>query len=101
MFFDLEVYPNLLMVCWKYAGSDQVVRMINPSSSEIAGLLQYKLVGFNNRRYDNHILYARLSGWDEERIYQLSRAIIVDRDREAFFRDGVGDISRRRVRLCC
>lgn len=76
VFFDVEVYPNLFVVCWKYAGSDQVVRMINPSAQEVESLFQLRLVGFNNRRYDNHILYARYMGYDNEQLYRLSQKII-------------------------
>ena len=36
--------------------------MINPTSKEIEELMKFNLVGFNCRRYDNHILYARLMG---------------------------------------
>lgn len=76
LFFDVEVYPNLFVVCWKADGSDNVARMINPTSSEIEPLLSKKLVGFNNRRYDNHILYARYLGWSVEELYTLSQKII-------------------------
>lgn len=75
-YFDVEVFINLFIVCWKYAGSDQVVRMINPSPSEIEELMKLRLVGFNNRRYDNHILYARMMGYSNEQLYQLSQKII-------------------------
>lgn len=75
VFFDVEVFPNLLVVCWKMEGKE-VVRMINPSPSEIEKLLRFKLIGFNNRRYDNHILYARYLGYDNEQIYKLSQKII-------------------------
>lgn len=76
VFFDVEVYPNLFVVCWKYQGSDTVVRMVNPSAVDIEGLLAFKLVGFNNRRYDNHILYARYLGYNNEQLYKLSQKII-------------------------
>ena len=76
VFFDVEVYPNLFVVCWKTAGSDKVVKMINPLPAEIEDLLRQKLVGFNNRRYDNHILYARYLGYSEEELYNLSSKII-------------------------
>jgi len=77
VFYDVEVYPNLFVVCWKYEGLDTApVRMINPSPQEIEQLLQMKLVGFNNRRYDNHILYARYMGYDNEQLYKLSQKII-------------------------
>lgn len=76
VFFDVEVFPNLLVVCWKYDKAPQVVRMINPTPQEIEALMAMKLVGFNCRRYDNHILYARYMGYDNEAIYKLSQKII-------------------------
>ena len=74
--YDVEVYPNLFVVCWKYKGSDEVVKMINPTSQEVEGLFGLKLVGFNNRRYDNHILWARFMGYDNEQLFRLSQKII-------------------------
>lgn len=77
IFFDVEVYPNLFVVCWKYAGDEKtVVTMINPEPQEIEQLFKAKLVGFNNRRYDNHILYARFLGYTNEELYNLSQRII-------------------------
>ena len=76
VFFDVEVFPNLFVVCWKYEGSDSVVQMINPKPQEVQGLFQYKLVGYNNRRYDNHILYAAFLGYNNEMLYKLSQKII-------------------------
>lgn len=77
VFYDIEVFPNLFLVNWKVAGEDSpVVRMINPSQFEIEELVRYNLVGFNCRRYDNHILYARLLGYNNEQLYQLSQRII-------------------------
>lgn len=88
VFYDEEVYPNLFVVCWKYSGSAHtVVKMINPSSEEIEGLLKYRLVGFNNRDYDNHILYARLMGYTNEQLYDISQRIISKKDRTAKFRE--------------
>lgn len=85
VFYDIEVFPNLFLVNWKYQGEGKpVVRMINPSPTDIEGLLGYKLVGFNCRRYDNHILYARLMGYDNDQLYRLSQKII-NGDRNAFF----------------
>lgn len=76
VFYDIEVYPNLFVVCWKYEGSDTTVRMINPSGVECLALSKMKLVGFNNRRYDNHILYARIMNYSNEELYNLSQKII-------------------------
>lgn len=83
VFFDVEVYSNLFVVCWKYAESDQVVRMINPSPEEVEGLFKLKLVGFNNRRYDNHILYARFLGYSNEELFLLSQKIINNDNKNA------------------
>lgn len=77
VFYDVEVFPNLFLVNWKIEGPDRaVVRMINPEPSEIEELLKYRLVGFNCRRYDNHILYARFIGYTNEQLYTLSQRII-------------------------
>lgn len=76
VFFDVEVYPNLFVVCWKYHGEDRVVRLVNPTPNEIEGLMSLKLVGFNNRRYDNHILYAAYMGYDNQQLYEHSQRLI-------------------------
>lgn len=81
VFFDCEVFPNLLLVNWKFQSTPDkeeptVYRLINPSADDIAKLAQYRLIGFNNRKYDNHILYARMIGWPVEAIYNLSQQII-------------------------
>ena len=77
VFYDIEVFPNLFLVNWKIEGEGKpVVRMINPSPSEIEELMRFRLVGFNCRRYDNHILYARLMSYTNEQLYNLSQKII-------------------------
>ena len=93
VFYDVEVFPNLFLVNWKYiepetnsfediikaiyeSRTKPVTRMINPSPKEIETLLQNRIIGFNVRRYDNHMLYACLIGWDNEQIYNLSQGII-------------------------
>lgn len=79
VFFDVEVFPNLFLVNYKMAGEgNKVVRMINPAPEEIEGLLKYRLIGFNCRRYDNHMLYARLMGYTNEQLYRLSQKIITE-----------------------
>lgn len=83
-FFDVEVFPNLLVICWKTAGDTSMVRMINPTPQECDELIGLKLVGFNCRRYDNHILYARAMGMTIEQIYDISQRIIAN-DRSAYF----------------
>jgi hypothetical protein len=84
-FFDVEVFPNLFVISWKFAGEDaDLVKMINPSPEEVDELIGLKLVGFNCRRYDNHILYAAAMGYSNEQLYDLSQRII-NNDRSAMF----------------
>lgn len=85
IFYDIEVFPNLFLVNWKIQGEGRsVIRMINPSPSDIEELTRFKLVGFNCRRYDNHLIYARMMGYTNEQLYDLSQRIISG-DRNAFF----------------
>lgn len=84
-FFDVEVYPNLFVVCWKFRGHDEVVRMVNPTPEEVSELFKLKLVGFYNRRFDNHILWARSLGYTNEQLYKLSQQLIVEGNRQATF----------------
>lgn len=76
-FFDCEVFPNLFLINWKLAGEDKPVhRMVNPTASEVEALTNCRLVGFNNRKYDNHMLWACMLGWTTEQLYALSNRII-------------------------
>ena len=77
VFYDVEVFPNLFLVNWKFQGEGKkVIRMINPSPVDIERLCQFRLIGFNNRRYDNHILYARMMGYSNEELFELSKRIV-------------------------
>ena len=79
VFFDVEVFPNLFLVNWKLQGPDhKVVREINPKPESIEKLVKFKLVGFNCRRYDNHMLYACMMGYTNEQLYNLSQNIILN-----------------------
>lgn len=84
VFFDLEVFPNLFVCCWKYRGSDNLVKMINPTPKDVEPLLKLKLVGFYNRRFDNHILYARFLGYNNEQLYELSQRLMNNRSGSTF-----------------
>ncbi len=76
-FWDVEVYPNLFGIVYKREGEDQpLVKLVNPTPLECQQLMKLRLVGFNNRKYDNHILYARSLGYTNEGLYQLSQKII-------------------------
>lgn len=83
VFFDCEVFPNLLLVNWKFAKQEKVYRLVNPSPEEIENLTKYRLIGFNNRKYDNHILWGRMIGMSIEQIYALSDRIV--NQHEGFF----------------
>lgn len=86
IFYDVEIFPNLFVVCWKIEGEGKkIVKMINPSSADIEELCKHKLVGFNNRNYDNHMLYARIMGYSIYQLYDLSTRIIGEQGRNAKF----------------
>lgn len=76
VFFDVEVFPNLFLINWKVENEPKVFRMINPTPAEVEDFMKMKLVGFNCRRYDNHIVYARYLGKTNEELYELSQRII-------------------------
>lgn len=85
LFYDVEVFPNLLLINYKAEGeSSPVIRMINPQPDEVKDLFKYRLIGFNCRRYDNHILWARANEYNLEEIYRVSQRI-VGNDRDVFF----------------
>jgi len=86
-YFDIEVFPNLVALGWMYDKEDaQVVKIVNPNPTEVEELIaRTRLIGWNNRGYDNHILWALTLGWPPEEIYKLSRRIIVEGDRRALF----------------
>lgn len=90
VFFDVEVFPNLFLINWKFQGDEKCVRMINPSPAEVEALFKFKLVGYNCRRYDNHICYARTLGYNNEELFRLSQRLISkdsrsQNNRNAFF----------------
>ena len=91
IFFDCEVFPNLFVICWKVIGDKQPVhRMINPSPADVEAFLtmgNVGLVGFNCRKYDNHIVYGRYLGYSNSQLFDLSQRIIVDGAKDAFFTD--------------
>ena len=85
VFFDCEVFPNLFILCWKKPGDAVTVRMINPLPKQVEMLFSnHDAIGFNNRKYDNHICYARIMGYNNEQLYNLSQRIISN-DKSAMF----------------
>ena len=100
-FFDIEVFKNFLCVCiyhmtqeqydrllkmsqkeiiewFKKLGPKDCVKLINPGPNDISVLLsgKFKLIGFNCRRYDNHVMYGRSNGFSNMQCYRSSKAII-------------------------
>lgn len=76
VFYDVEVFPNLFVICFMRDDSDDVIRLINPSSDTVKSLFKYKLVGFNNRDYDNHIIWYASQGYSNNMLYEMSQSII-------------------------
>lgn len=85
--FDVECFPNFFGICWMYEDSDTVVRMVNPTPDQVAALFKFKLVGFNNRKYDNHMLYAASMGWSNERLFELSSKLVSKEAQSYYLRE--------------
>lgn len=109
VYYDIECFPNLFIINWKiaedYGPKDfehwedyihklstehkPVVRMINPTPIQVEEFLRVHanhLVDFNGRKYDRHMCYARLMGYSNVQLYELSTRIIKG-DRTAMFGD--------------
>lgn len=87
IFVDIEIFKNLFLVCWKFKDRDEVTEWYNPTPDQIERLFELKIIGYNNRRYDNHMLYARALGYSVPELYRLNQRIIKEKDRSAFFRE--------------
>lgn len=75
-FFDCEVFPNVFMCCYKFDDDEKVYRMINPTPEEVLKLMEERLVGFNCRDYDNHMLYARgVLEYTNAQLFKLSHTL--------------------------
>lgn len=85
IFFDIESAPNHFLICWKKQGSKNVHQLLDPSPKEVERLCKYRLIGFNNRRYDNHMVYAAMMGYTPEQLYSLNKRIVEDHDPNAMF----------------
>ena len=85
-FYDVEVFPNLFVICFKYPGEEAVHFRTNPSAEVVKSLFDLRLVGFNNRKYDNHIMYAASLGYSNEELYEVSKRII-NNEKNATFRE--------------
>jgi hypothetical protein len=92
-FYDVEVFPNLFILVYKQWGSKEKTTLINPTREQIAAFVERPLVGFNNRRYDNHIVYAALLGEDNLSLYRQSQRIINDKNAGSGMYSGAYELS--------
>ena len=90
---EIEVNPTIpkdakahFLICWKFLGKDKAIqKMLDPKPEEVEKLFKYNLIGFNNRSYDNHMIWAASQGYTPEELYSLNNRIINEKDRNAKF----------------
>lgn len=85
-FYDVEVFPNLFVICYKVTDRPGVRFLVNPRPEVVRSLFDLRLIGFNNRKYDNHIMYAASLGYSNEELYEISQRII-NNEKNATFRE--------------
>ena len=86
-FFDFEVAPNVNILCWKPAGPEHSVRkIINPRPEDIEELFEYDAMGFNNRKYDNHIAHAIRLKYTPKQVYEVSK-LLISGSEKGYFRE--------------
>ena len=85
-FYDVEVFPNLFVICYKFPGDEFVRFWTNPSAKAVKSLFDLRLIGFNNRKYDNHIMYAASLGYSNAELFEISQRII-NNEKNATFRE--------------
>lgn len=81
VFFDIEVFKNYFLIGYMNYDSDEVQFIEEPTSEQIQILIREKLIGYNCRKYDNHLIWAKMLGYDDLMCYKLSKRII-DSDKE-------------------
>ena len=85
-FYDVEVFPNLFVICYKFPGEEFIHFRTNPSAKAVKSLFDLRLIGFNNRKYDNHIMYAASLGYSNAELFEISQRII-NNEKNATFRE--------------
>ena len=69
------------LICWKYRGDGKKIqKMLDPKPEEVEALFKYRLIGFNNRDYDNHMVWAASQGYTPSELYSLNSKIIVEKE---------------------
>lgn len=80
--FDVETFKNMFMIVYKELGPDKDCSvLINPKPYQLEPLFRMRLVGFNNRGYDNFMVWAAYLGYTNMQLYDLSHEIIVGGNR--------------------
>lgn len=75
--YDIEVFPNLYLLCYKEYHTNNRMALFNPTPSQIEDFYaRYRAVGFNDRGYDAHMNYGRMMGYSESQSFKQSQKII-------------------------
>ena len=76
----------MFVICYKFPGEEVVHFWTNPSAKSVKALFDLRLIGFNNRKYDNHIMYAASLGYSNAELFEISQRII-NNEKNATFRE--------------
>ena len=91
--YDVEVFPNWNCLNWVQFDKDkflagapyeecmvgEVHELWCPDVKTVEAFVNgFNTIGFNNRRYDNHIIYALLMGYSAQETYKVSQRLIFD-----------------------
>ena len=78
--------PAHFLVCWKFLGDDkEVQKMLDPKPADLEKIFKYGMIGFNNRNYDNHMVWAASQGYTPAELYSLNCKIIGENSKSAKF----------------
>lgn len=75
IFFDVESYPNFFGLAYKPLGKPGV-KLKNPSPKQVQDVFKHRVIGFNNRDYDNHMCMAAMLGETPFELFTRSQGII-------------------------
>lgn len=83
--WDVESYCNFFGMCYKQIGNYPVIKLKRPKPEVIEDLKEkYDWIGFNCRKYDNHMTYAASMGYSDEQLNKLSNNIINNKANSTF-----------------
>lgn len=90
---EIEINPAIpkdskahFLLCWKFLGEEKTVqKLLDPKQDQVSKLFKYAMIGFNNRNYDNHMVWACAQGYTPEELYALNNRIINEKDNSAKF----------------